>query len=110
MLGDWAAQRWPRHGRVTVCQISVGVGVPLSVLLFKASELLLATAAPAAAPRLPSPLKRGRSSLFCTPLLVQGLPLSASAGASVLYAFVLIITGLSITWAETGKESGWQVA
>ena len=35
ILGDWAAQRWPRHGRVTVCQISVGVGVPLSVLLFK---------------------------------------------------------------------------
>ncbi len=43
MLGDWAAQRWPRHGRVTVCQISVGVGVPLSVLLFKASLQLAAS-------------------------------------------------------------------
>lgn len=43
MLGDWAAQRWPHHGRVTVCQISVGVGVPLSVLLFKASLQLAAS-------------------------------------------------------------------
>ena len=34
-LGDWAAQQWPRHGRVAVCQLSVGIGVPLSVLLFK---------------------------------------------------------------------------
>jgi hypothetical protein len=36
LLGDWAAQRWPNHGRVFVCQFSVGIGVPLSVLLFKA--------------------------------------------------------------------------
>lgn len=35
-LGDWAAQRWPDHGRIVVCQISVVVGVPLSFLLFKA--------------------------------------------------------------------------
>ena len=34
-VGDWAARRWPDHGRIAVCQFSVGIGVPLSVLLFK---------------------------------------------------------------------------
>ncbi|GAB4823909.1 hypothetical protein N2152v2_010955 [Parachlorella kessleri] len=38
-LGDWAASRWPRHGRVVVCQISVAAGVPLSLLLFKGLPL-----------------------------------------------------------------------
>ena len=39
LIGDWAAQRWPSHGRIVVCQISVGIGVPLSVVLFKALPL-----------------------------------------------------------------------
>lgn len=35
LVGDWAASKWPSHGRVAVCQFSVGVGVPLSIILFK---------------------------------------------------------------------------
>ncbi|PSC76554.1 MFS general substrate transporter [Micractinium conductrix] len=35
-IGDWAAKRYPNHGRVAVAQFSVGLGVPLSVLMFKA--------------------------------------------------------------------------
>ena len=34
-IGDWAAARSPNHGRVLVAQASVGVGVPLSVAVFK---------------------------------------------------------------------------
>lgn len=36
-FGDAAARQWPNHGRIAVCQLSVGLGVPLSALLFKAS-------------------------------------------------------------------------
>lgn len=36
-IGDWAARRHPNHGRVAVAQVSVGLGVPLSVAMFKAS-------------------------------------------------------------------------
>lgn len=35
LLGDWAARRWPDHGRIAVCQLSVSLGVPLSALIFK---------------------------------------------------------------------------
>ncbi|KAL4431153.1 hypothetical protein ABPG75_006409 [Micractinium tetrahymenae] len=35
-VGDWAAKRYPNHGRVAVAQLSVGLGVPLSVAMFKA--------------------------------------------------------------------------
>jgi MFS family permease len=38
-VGDWAARRFPDHGRIVACQFSVGVGVPLSILLFKALPL-----------------------------------------------------------------------
>jgi hypothetical protein len=34
-IGDWAAARYPSHGRVAVAQLSVGLGVPLSVAMFK---------------------------------------------------------------------------
>ncbi len=34
-LGDAAAARWPDHGRVAVCQLSVGLGIPLATILFK---------------------------------------------------------------------------
>ncbi|PRW58308.1 MFS general substrate transporter [Chlorella sorokiniana] len=34
-IGDWAASRYPNHGRVVVAQVSVGLGVPLSVAMFK---------------------------------------------------------------------------
>lgn len=37
-VGDWAAKRWPRHGRIAVAQFSVGVGIPLAVLLFKVHQ------------------------------------------------------------------------
>ena len=62
-LGDAAALRWPNHGRVAVCQLSVAAGVPLAALLFKC------------------------------------LPMSAGAGATALYALVLVCMGLAITWA-----------
>lgn len=42
-LGDLAASRFPTAGRIAVCQFSVFVGVPLSILLFKASHVLLPT-------------------------------------------------------------------
>ena len=38
-IGDWAASRYPNHGRVVVAQVSVGLGVPLSIAMFKASLL-----------------------------------------------------------------------
>ena len=38
-VGDWAAKRFPNHGRIVACQFSVGIGVPLSILLFKALPL-----------------------------------------------------------------------
>lgn len=34
-VGDAAAARWPDHGRISVVQFSVGIGVPLSAILFK---------------------------------------------------------------------------
>ena len=40
-IGDWAAARHPDHGRIAVCQFSVAVGVPLSVLLFKVRAVSL---------------------------------------------------------------------
>ncbi|KAL4425866.1 hypothetical protein ABPG75_009882 [Micractinium tetrahymenae] len=39
MLGDWAARRWPDHGRIAVCQLSVSLGVPMSALIFKGLPL-----------------------------------------------------------------------
>lgn len=35
LIGDWAAKRYPNHGRVAVAQLSVGLGVPLSAAMFK---------------------------------------------------------------------------
>lgn len=34
-VGDWAAARSPKHGRVFAAQFSVGIGVPIAVLIFK---------------------------------------------------------------------------
>lgn len=35
ILGDWAAERSPNHGRIIVAQVSVGIGVPLAVVVYK---------------------------------------------------------------------------
>ena len=35
LIGDAAAKRFPRHGRVWVCQFSVSVGLPFALLMFK---------------------------------------------------------------------------
>lgn len=34
-VGDWAAQRYPAHGRVTLCQLSVASGIPFCILIFR---------------------------------------------------------------------------
>lgn len=34
-LGDRASRRFPQHGRIVVCQISVASGIPFTLLLFK---------------------------------------------------------------------------
>lgn len=34
-LGDWAARRAPKWGRIAVAQCSVGIGVPLTVVALK---------------------------------------------------------------------------
>ena len=34
-VGDWAAARSPKHGRVFAAQFSVGIGVPIAALIFK---------------------------------------------------------------------------
>lgn len=34
-VGDEAARRYPQHGRIIVCQFSVAVGIPFSLLLLK---------------------------------------------------------------------------
>jgi hypothetical protein len=47
-VGDWAAGRYPNHGRIVACQFSVGIGVPLSVVIFKALPLGSAVAVYAA--------------------------------------------------------------
>jgi MFS family permease len=39
LVGDWAARKFPDHGRIVACQFSVGIGVPLSIVLFKALPL-----------------------------------------------------------------------
>lgn len=69
IIGDAAARRFPNHGRIFTCQFSVGIGVPLSIILLK------------------------------------GLPLSSSIGATFAYAAVLAVTGLLITWAATAANN-----
>jgi sugar phosphate permease len=39
VVGDLAAGRFPDHGRIAVCQLSVGIGVPLSLLIFQGLPL-----------------------------------------------------------------------
>ena len=34
-VGDTAAKRWPRHGRIAVTQFSVSIGIPFACLVFK---------------------------------------------------------------------------
>lgn len=34
-MGDFAAKRWPHHGRIWACQFSVAIGIPFSVLILK---------------------------------------------------------------------------
>lgn len=34
-LGDRVAEKWPRHGRIALTQFSVGIGIPLTIILFK---------------------------------------------------------------------------
>ncbi|EIE22835.1 MFS general substrate transporter [Coccomyxa subellipsoidea C-169] len=34
-VGDFAAQRWPHHGRIWACQFSVAIGIPFSLLILK---------------------------------------------------------------------------
>eukprot|EP00882_Tetradesmus_deserticola_P015619 GHRQ01016644.1.p1 GENE.GHRQ01016644.1~~GHRQ01016644.1.p1 ORF type:complete len:356 (+),score=119.42 GHRQ01016644.1:332-1399(+) len=38
-VGDWAAARFPDHGRIAACQLSVGVGVPMFLLIFQGLPL-----------------------------------------------------------------------
>ena len=35
VVGDWAAKKSPNHGRVLVAQFSVGIGVPMSAIVYK---------------------------------------------------------------------------
>ena len=44
-IGDFLAKRYPDHGRIVACQFSVGIGVPLSFILFKALPLSSSTGA-----------------------------------------------------------------
>ena len=37
MVGDWAAAKSPKHGRVFAAQFSVGIGVPLAMVIYKVS-------------------------------------------------------------------------
>lgn len=97
LLGDWAVQRWRNHGRVFVCRLSVSLGVPLSGLLFKVGGLWL-PGGPGS--RLHPAVQGGCFNAPCAHSL-QGMPLSASPWAALLYAFVLVCTGLTITWAAT---------
>lgn len=39
VVGDWAAARFPNHGRITACQFSVGIGVPLCLVIFQGLPL-----------------------------------------------------------------------
>lgn len=34
-VGDWAAAKSPKHGRVFAAQFSVGIGVPLAIIIYK---------------------------------------------------------------------------
>jgi hypothetical protein len=38
-VGDWAAARFPDHGRIAACQFSVGIGVPMFLLIFQGLPL-----------------------------------------------------------------------
>lgn len=65
-VGDIAAKRYPNHGRVAVCQFSVAIGVPLSLLLFKG---------------LPITPGLGTYALYTCVLVVTGLLISWAATA-----------------------------
>lgn len=117
-LGDWAAARWPNHGRILVCQFSVSVGVPGAVLLFKVVGLATApcmlcspccTAATCTALALHIAARNcgsklaadGMQSHMCKLQLAplpQGLPLHPGGGAMAAYLVVLVLGGLLVTW------------
>ncbi|CAK0787030.1 hypothetical protein CVIRNUC_010246 [Coccomyxa viridis] len=66
-LGDKAAQRWSKHGRIIVCQASVFAGVPFSVLLFKGLPL--------------DGTSVGATALYAVVLFFMGLCIAAAAPA-----------------------------
>lgn len=45
-VGDWAAKRYPAHGRVALCQLSVASGIPFCVLIFRVRPLQHSTCMP----------------------------------------------------------------
>jgi len=40
VIGDWSAERSPHHGRIFTAQFSVGMGVPLSIFIYKMLPML----------------------------------------------------------------------
>ncbi|PNG99194.1 hypothetical protein TSOC_015032, partial [Tetrabaena socialis] len=65
-LGDRVAERYPNHGRIALVQFSVGIGVPMAVLLMRG---------------LPMSPTRGSAILYGALLLLKGLLTSWAAPA-----------------------------
>ena len=121
-IGDWAAKRYPNHGRAAVAQFSAGLGVPPSVLLSKACDAaaggglyccLLEACPPAHAPaalpdgaRAPGPLPLPRPSptaVSCpSPPCSQALPYGSSGSVVAIYGTCFTVWGLLIRQAVGG--------
>lgn len=108
-IGDWAARRHPSHGRVAVAQVSVGLGVPLSIAVFKvgcprvvwcacgmAGQGAPLNACPAA-----SAAASPHHPVHAHPC-PQLLPMGSSGGIVALYGVAFTIWGLMIRWAARG--------
>lgn len=75
LVGDRAAQKFPDHGRIFACQFSVGVGVPLSLVLFKA---------------LPLRADAWAAAVYAAALAVMGLLITWAGGWEVGYCSVFV--------------------
>ena len=85
VLGDIATRKSHLHGRIAICQLSVFLGLPLSFLLFKGLVLPETTG---------STNEMGGEG-----------GRDAHAGHAVLYAVVLVIFGLTISWCGANNSA-----
>jgi hypothetical protein len=100
-VGDYAAARWPRHGRIFAAQFSVASGIPFALLLIKVRGRRCAGrpgAAGASGCALASDRSVSRHPLSTPPL--QGLPRDGGPGTIAVYSVVLALFAAFKAWAS----------